>query len=977
VGSYRGKDCAGVLRRQMPALAALGCLGAVALPVPGAFAACAPATGSNITVTCSGVTVNQGPGINTGYGDGTQNGLTVNVQSGASVTGTNTGIDVNANTTINNFGTITTAGNDIYAINANGVQLTVNNSGSIGNVNDLAGINSANFGLTVTNNASGVISGQTAIQGAGAGGVGTTAVTNFGLIQGLVGIDGGSGFVSVTNNASGIINGDAIAINNTAYSVNVTNSGTISTTAGFSGNAISAGTAATVTNLASGIITADGNAITAPTITVTNFGSISGTGFAASGIFGGSNVTVTNSGSISGSVAAAAIAMGSGTITNNAGATIVGDTGIAAFNNTTIFNAGTITGNAGNAINFLSNGNTLTIAPTSVIVGNVLANSGDTFQLGGTGPGSFDLGTIGPAQQYRGFTTFNKVGSSTWTVTGTGNQAWTVQSGKFLVDGNLAAGSGITVNAGGTLGGTGTLPTALINAGGIFAPGSGVAGSTMTVAGNLAFQSGAIYLVQINAAGAASRADVTGHATLAGATVNVIAAPGTYTPGQTFTILHANGGFGGTQFSGVSIANFAGTLSYTPTDVILSLSAALGAGTALNQNQQSVAGAISNFSNSGGVLPANFSGLFGLTGGNLANALTLLSGEAATGAQQGAFQLTSQFLSLMLDPFVDGRGGFGGAGGGAIGFAPERPALPDEIALAYASVMKAPAYKAPPFEQRWSVWGAAYGGFNNTAGDPAVVGSHDLIARAGGFAAGMDYRVAPETFLGFALAGAGTNWTLAQGLGGGKSDAFQAGVYGSTRFGPAYVAASLAFTNHWMTTDRVAFAGDHLTAGFNAQSFGARAEGGYRIASAFGALAPYAAVQAQSFHTPTYTETDVNGGGFGLTYDGRTASDTRSELGARFDKKIMVDPKTVLALRARLAWAHDWITDPSLAAVFQALPGAAFIVNGATPAKDSALASAGAELRLANGVSLLGKFDGEFARRASTYAGTGTVRVSW
>jgi uncharacterized protein with beta-barrel porin domain len=59
----------------------------------------------------------------------------------------------------------------------------------------------------------------------------------------------------------------------------------------------------------------------------------------------------------------------------------------------------------------------------------------------------------------------------------------------------------------------------------------------------------------------------------------------------------------------------------------------------------------------------------------------------------------------------------------------------------------------------------------------------------------------------------------------------------------------------------------------------------------------------------------------------------------------------VLTLRGRLAWAHDWITDPSLAAVFQALPGASFIVNGATPAKNAALASAGAELKLANGVA--------------------------
>jgi uncharacterized protein with beta-barrel porin domain len=62
---------------------------------------------------------------------------------------------------------------------------------------------------------------------------------------------------------------------------------------------------------------------------------------------------------------------------------------------------------------------------------------------------------------------------------------------------------------------------------------------------------------------------------------------------------------------------------------------------------------------------------------------------------------------------------------------------------------------------------------------------------------------------------------------------------------------------------------------------------------------------------------------------------------------------------------------------FQALPGAGFIVQGATPAKNSALTSAGAELRLINCVSLLGKFDGEFAAHSQTYAGTGTVRYTW
>ena len=92
--------------------------------------------------------------------------------------------------------------------------------------------------------------------------------------------------------------------------------------------------------------------------------------------------------------------------------------------------------------------------------------------------------------------------------------------------------------------------------------------------------------------------------------------------------------------------------------------------------------------------------LFGLTGSNLNNALDQLSGEAATGAQKVAFQPTDQFLNVMLDPFVDGRSGIGGADHPALGFAPERQTMPPEIALAYASVFKAPLAPVPVYEPR-------------------------------------------------------------------------------------------------------------------------------------------------------------------------------------------------------------------------------------------------------------------------------------
>ncbi len=172
----------------------------------------------------------------------------------------------------------------------------------------------------------------------------------------------------------------------------------------------------------------------------------------------------------------------------------------------------------------------------------------------------------------------------------------------------------------------------------------------------------------------------------------------------------------------------------------------LASGYTLNGNQQNVAGALSNYINNVSSLPGGFLPLF--LAGDFPNALTQLDGEAATGAERSALQMTTQFLNLMLDPFVDGRGGGsgGGAGGHAIGFAPEEAEnLPPEIALAYAGVLKAPP--KPNFDQRWTAWGSAYGGSSTTSGDPTA-GSNSVTAATYGFASGMDYRVTPSTVFG-------------------------------------------------------------------------------------------------------------------------------------------------------------------------------------------------------------------------------------
>ena len=616
--------------------------------------------------------------------------------------------------------------------------------------------------------------------------------------------------------------------------------------------------------------------------------------------------------------------------------------------------------------------------------GTFAINRSDTYTFSGVISGTGSFAQIGP-----GITVLTGDNSYSGTTT--------VAAGALIVNGSIASSSLTTVNSGAALLGTGTVGSTVINAGGFLAPGNSP--GTMTVAGNLALQSGAFYIVQVNPT-TASTTNVSGTASLAG-TVGAIFLPGSYLS-RSYTILTAAGGVTGT-FDALGTrglpANFQPSLSYAGNTVVLNLRARLiPAPTPLGPpippvpglpftsepppappvptftvNQFNVGIAIDNFFNNGGALRPAFLPLFDLTGSSLTRALDQLSGEAATGAQKVGFQLTDQFLNLMLDPFVDGRSGVGGADHPALGFAPERETMPPDIARAYASVFKAPA---PVYEPRWTAWGGAYGGSNRTTGDLAITGSHDLSARAVGFAAGLDYRLTPDTVAGFALAGGGTDWSLSQGLGGGKSDALQAGVYGATRSGPAYLAAAFAFANHWMSTDRFAV-GDHLTANFNAQSYGGRLEGGYRFATIYGGITPYAAIQGQSFHTPGYTETDTIANGFGLAFASRDATDTRSELGARFDRVLAVYSNAVLALRGRVAWAHDRVSDPTLVPAFQALPGASFIVDGATPAKNSALTSAGTELRLANGVTLLAKFDGEFSSHSSTYAGTGTFRYRW
>jgi uncharacterized protein with beta-barrel porin domain len=391
-----------------------------------------------------------------------------------------------------------------------------------------------------------------------------------------------------------------------------------------------------------------------------------------------------------------------------------------------------------------------------------------------------------------------------------------------------------------------------------------------------------------------------------------------------------------------------------------------------NDSQRAVANAIDGFVANGGTLPLPFLTLLNLSPVDLGNALTQLQGETGTGVALAGIQAMNSFLSLVTNPYLDNRG-----------FVPVAP--PPVPGMYY----KAGFYKAPnrvvADPRRWSIWAAGYGGQSNWNGS-ASAGSHDLSARAYGFATGLDYRVTPDTAVGFALGGGGTNYGLSGGLGGGRSDMFQAAVYSLTRINSAYVSAAIAYGWYNETTDRtVTVAGfDHLTAGFAANNVAGRVEGGYRFAipglldlPGFG-LTPYAAAQMQAFYTPSYNETAISGSPiFALNYDAHTTTVIRTELGTWFDRQFKVYDDAILSLRGRAAWAHDEWSGLSFTPTFLALPGSSWTETGAPPPRDLLLASAVAEVSFRNGISVAGKFDAELSEHSQTYIGSARVRYSW
>jgi uncharacterized protein with beta-barrel porin domain len=735
-----------------------------------------------------------------------------------------------------------------------------------------------------------------------------------------------------------------------------------------------------------------------PTMSITNSASLSFAG-GAGGRGGdgtlGNNAGAGGDGGRGGD--AASFVGGSAVVANSGVATFVGGNGGAGGNNGG-FGAG---GNGGNGIVFAGTSLTLTSSGTMSVSGGT---GGGSFRAGGDGGiGILVTGTNTTL-------TLNNVevrgGNGGVAPTNGAGGAGIVANGITIdnagsISGGQAGGGGpqafaiVLTGGSNAIGGSGDISGGIqLQAGSLMPglPGSAI-GPTLAVGGPVSLLPGSIYNIRINGA-LSDSITATGAVTVTGASVSSTISG--FALGQRDTIITANT-INGT-FASVSAGNSAfltPVLTYDATHVYETILGNAANGTGINfgtvaqtQNQLSVANALTNIGNANGFSGALLNFISLLSAPQARAVFTAIDGESATGSQQTTFNAMNQFLGVMTDPFIAGRGDPVSAGGTPTAYAAESLAYAARTQGGFRSERDAYAAiytKAPaiiPFEQRWSVWAAGFGGTQNTNGDPRVLGSNDTRSSVYGTAVGADFRFSPDTIAGIALAGGGTSFNV-NGLGYGRSDLFQAGAFVRHNIGPAYITAALAYGWQDITTDRTLMVAgiDHLRAQFNANAWSGRVESGYRfvVPSVFGGvgITPYAAGQFTTFDLPAYAEAAVTGSPlFGLNYAAKSVTDTRSELGVRTDKSFATQ-NGIFTLRGRLAWAHDFDPDRSIAATFQSLPGASFVVNGAAQAPNSALTTASAEWKWLNGWSTAATFEGEFSNVTSSYAGKGVLRYAW
>ncbi|NMQ40389.1 autotransporter outer membrane beta-barrel domain-containing protein [Serratia marcescens] len=515
-----------------------------------------------------------------------------------------------------------------------------------------------------------------------------------------------------------------------------------------------------------------------------------------------------------------------------------------------------------------------------------------------------------------------KQGIGTLVLTGNNTYAGPtlVNQGRLAVNGSVT--SAVSVQNGGIVGGSGTVGSLTARRGGTVAPGNSI--GTLNVAGNVSFEPGSRYAVEVGPNGQSDRIQSSGSATIGGGEVAVTLenSPNLLTQsevrsllGQQYTILSAQQGVSG-QFDAVAPNYlFLGTgLSYQPTGVTLSVgrNGTSFASVAQTPNERAVAAAAD-----------------ALAAGNPVYESLLGSGTAGE-ARQAFRQLSGQIHADIASALVNDSRYLREALNGR---------LRQAEGLASSSAIKA---------DEGGAWAQLLGAWDHASGDANATGYQ---ASTYGVLVGLDSAAADDWRLGVAT---GYTRTSLHGGYGSKADSdnYHLAAYGDKQFGALALRGGAGYTWHRIDTKRSVNYGmqsDRDTAKYSARTEQLFAEAGYSVQGEWLNLEPFVNLAYVNFENNGIAE---SGGAAALRGDKQHTDATVSTLGLRADTEWQVSAGTTVALRSELGWQHQYGGLERGTGLRFNGGNAPFVVDSVPVSRDGMVLKAGAEVAVNENATL-------------------------
>jgi autotransporter-associated beta strand protein len=552
-----------------------------------------------------------------------------------------------------------------------------------------------------------------------------------------------------------------------------------------------------------------------------------------------------------------------------------------------------------------------------------------------------------------------KIGTGTLALTGdnTYTGTTTVNNGSLIVNGSIA--SPLTVvNAGGLLGGHGTIGGDLVNSGIV---GQGNSTETLTVGGNYTQNPGGT--LRIGVAGVAPGQHdliaVNGHAAVGG-TLQFISLGGfTLQPGNQVTFLTAKNGVSGT-FSNIQNQVTTGTIvNATVTSLANSivLEATQGSfantqGVATTPNEAAVAKALDSAAGDPREA-ALFAFLNSQPLANLPHDLTLIAPTQITSINATAVSVGKVQVSNIGQRLANVRGG--STGFSSAGFSLNGGSGGEGLAGVSGPEGKSgPPVFAPTPDNRWGVFVTGLGEFTDVDSTPNAAGYN---VDTGGFTFGLDYRLTPNFAIGLTAGYAHTTVNLDGGgnidVNGGKM-----GLYATAFANGFYLDAAATGGPSGYNTHRTALQGT-ASGSTDGADFNVLVAGGYDWKKGNLTIGPTASFQYSYVGLNSFSET---GSLAPLNFPDQNTESERTAFGAKASYEFKVGQITVLP-QVNAAWQHEFgDTAYSVVAGFASGAGNNFTVSGPDIGRDSLLVGAGATVIWNERVSTYVFYDGEFAR---------------